>query len=163
MCAYTVKMWHCTNVTLQLYVRANLWMTVTAPNHTPRSQRGCGKAVLSKIIVSIPSVYYMTNLQCRVRERTTPPRFSLCIWLARSTAGILCFHMWLTCHQTKKPKGHLYKKTKKQLDTFLLKHFSLIFLFNLKLQYEIFTSLSPSQYLGYLRNYFFTLVTFSHQ
>lgn len=96
---HSVKKWHCTNVTLQLCVRSNLWMTVTAPNQTVcahKSQRGCRKAVLSKIILSIPSVYYMTNLQCRVSERTPPPHFCLCIWLARSAAGIFCFNMWLT-------------------------------------------------------------------
>ncbi len=94
-----VKMWHCTNVTLRLCVWAHLWTTVTVPNQTactPRSRRGCGKALLSKIVLSILSVYYMTNLQCRVSERTPPPRFWLCIWFARSAAGVFGL-TWLTC------------------------------------------------------------------
>lgn len=103
-----VKMWHCTNVTLRLCVWAHLWTTVTVPNQTactPRSRRGCGKAVLSKIVLSILSVYYMTNLQCRVSERTPPPRFWLCILFARIT--------WLACVRgPKKPKGHLWNSNK---------------------------------------------------
>lgn len=79
MCAYAVH----ENVTLHKCDFAVMCVgtsvdDVTVPNQTvctPRSRRGCGKALLSKIVLSILSVYYMTNLQCRVSERTPPPRF----------------------------------------------------------------------------------------